>query len=367
MADIKTVSQVSADVYRIDVTVTSLGPLVDPIAYVSLPEVSNEILARAGLPDTLIFISASLSATRIVGEIREYDLTVTYDNTPALANGHQHDHNTLFFPLRESYRDGAVVDLDEALGPVVISADISYTEDFFRVMKGTDDLLHVKNSGDIRFGGHLELFPDDTYDIGSPDGGTLFRRPRDIYLSRDLYVGRDVLADGGASFDEGVEAQFFSYIAQTTNPDTDPSARLLYWNSIDNELHSWDGTTDSVVGGSAAPSTGQYTCPGTVQVQDAVKISAPGEVDQADASSSDRVVGFVVSKPSALSCVVQFSGEVGGFAGALVPNSRYYLSTVSGQVTPNLGTLIGGSWAHMIGVSKDINTLVTRFETPIQI
>jgi hypothetical protein len=327
MADIKAVSQVSADVYRIDVTVTSLGPLSDPIAYVSLPEVSNEILARAGLPDTLIFISASLNATRIVGEIREYDLTVTYDNTPALANGHQHDHNTLFFPLRESYRDGAVIDLDEAIGPVVISADTSYTEDFFRVMKGTDDLLHVKNSGDIRFGGHFELFPDGTFDIGTPDGGTLLRRPRDIYLSRDL----------------------------------------LYWNSLDNELHSWDGTTDSVVGGSAAPSTGQYTCPATVQVQDAVKISATGEVDQADASSSDRIIGFVISKPSALSCVVQFSGEVGGFAGALVPNSRYYLSTVSGKITTNLGTLVGGSWAHMVGVSKDINTLVTRFETPIQI
>ena len=49
MADIKDVSQVSANVYRIDVTVTSLGPIADPIAYVSLPAVSNEILARAGL------------------------------------------------------------------------------------------------------------------------------------------------------------------------------------------------------------------------------------------------------------------------------------------------------------------------------
>ena len=367
MADIKDVSQVSADVYRIDVTVTSLGPLADPIAYVSLPEVSQEILARAGLPDTLIFISASLSATRIVGEIREYDLTVTYDNTPALANGHQHDHNTLFFPLRESYRDGAVIDLDEAIGPVVISADTAYTEDFFRVMKGTDDLLHVKNSGDIRFGGHFELYPDNTYDIGTPDGGTLLRRPRDLRLGRDLYVGRDVLADGGASFDEGVEAQFFSFISQGSNPDSDPAARLLYWNSIDNELHAWDGTTDSVVGGSAAPSTGQFTCPVAVQVQDAVYSSAPGEVDQADATSSDRVIGFVISKLSALSCVVQFSGEVGGFAGALVPNSRYYLSTISGQITPNLGLLSPGDWSHTIGISKDINTLVTRFETPIQI
>jgi hypothetical protein len=367
MADIKAVSQVSADVYRIDVTVTSLGPLSDPIAYVSQPEVSNEILARAGLPDTLVFISASLNATRIVGEIREYDLTVTYDNSPALANGHQHDHTTLFFPLREGYRDGAVVDLDEAIGPVVISADTSYTEDFFRVMKGTDDLLHVKNSGDIRFGGHFELFPDDTYDIGTPDGGTLLRRPRDIWLSRDLYVGRDVMSDGGASFDEGVEAQYHSFIAQASNPDNDPSARLLYWNSLDNELHKWDGTTDSVVGGSAAPSTGQYTCPASVQVQDAVKISIPGEVDQADASSSDRVIGFVISKPTSLSCIVQFSGEVGGFAGALVPGVRYYLSTISGQVTPNLGLLSPGDWSHTIGISKDINTLVTRFETPIQI
>ena len=367
MADITDVSQVSADVYRIDVTVTSLGPLADPIAYVSLPKVSQEILARAGLPDTLIFVSASLSATRIVGEIREYDFTLTYDNTPALANGHQHDHNTLFFPLRESYRDGAVIDLDEAIGPVVISADTAYTEDFFRVMRGTDDLLHIKNSGDIRFGGHLELFPDSTYDIGTPDDGTLLRRPRDLRLGRDLYIGRNIISDGEAAFAEGILAKFSAFTAQASNPDTDAGARHLYWNSGDNELHSWDGAVDSVVGGSAAPSIGQFTCPAAVQVQDAVYSSASGEVDRADATSSDRVVGFVTSKPTSLSCIVQLSGEVGGFAGALTPNSNYFLSLVDGQITANPLTLTAGSWSHFVGVSRDINTLVTRFEVPTQI
>jgi hypothetical protein len=367
MADIKVISQVSADVYRVDVTVTSLGPIADPIAYVSSSEVSNEILAKAGLSDTLIFVAASLNAARIVGEIREYDLTVTYDNTPALANGHQHDHTTLFFPLRESYRDGAGVDLEETIGPVVISADAAYTDDFFRVVKGTDDLLHIKNSGDIRFGGHLELFPDATYDIGTPDEGTLLRRPRDIRLSRDLYIGRNILSDGEASFAEGVLAKFSAFTAQASNPDTDAGSRHLYWNSGDNELHAWDGAVDSVVGGSAAPSTGQFTCPSAVQVQDAVYISASGEVSRANAVSSDRVIGFVISKPTSFSCIVQFSGEVGGFAGALISNSNYFLSLIDGQITPNPMTLTAGSWSHFVGVSRDINTLVTRFEVPTQI
>lgn len=367
MADIKDVSQVSANVYLIDVTVTSLGPLADPIAHVSLPAVSQEILARAGLPDTLIFISASLSATRIVGEIREYDFTVTYDNTPALATGHQHDHNTLLFPLRESYRDGAAIDLDEAIGPVVISADTAYTQDFLRVMRGTDDLFHVKNSGDIRFGGHLELFPDNTYDIGTLDGGTLLRRPRDFWLGRDLYIGRNMISDGEAAFAEGILSKFSAFTAQASNPDTDAGARHLYWNSGDNELHSWDGVVDSVVGGSAAPSTGQFTCPSGVLVKDAVSISASGEVSRANAASNSRVIGFVTSKPTSISCIVQLSGEVGGFAGALTPNSNYFLSLVDGQITANPLTLTAGSWSHFVGVSRDINTLVTRFEVPIQI
>lgn len=367
MAEITNVAQVGASVFRVKVTLTNTTLIVDPIAYVSQPEVTQEILARAGLPDTLLFIAANLTASRQVGPIYEYDLTVTYDSTAATANGHTHDHNTLFFPLRESYRDGPIIDLDVNYGPVILSADDG-SSDFFRIKKGTDDLFYIKGSGDIRLGGHIEVFPDASFDIGTPDEGTLLRRPRDLWLSRDLYIGRDIVSDGGASFDDGVEADFFSFIAQTTNPDTDPSARLLYWNSLDNELHSWDGATDSVVGGSAAPSTGQFTCPATVAVLDAVYSSNPGEVDQADASTSDRVVGFVVSKPTtALSCIVQFSGEVSGFAGALVPNTRYYLSLLAGQITSNPGTLVGGSWAHMVGVSKDMNTLVTRFETPIQI
>lgn len=366
MADITNVAQVGASVFRVAVTLTSTTSIADPIAYVSQPTVTQEILARAGLSDELLFIAANLTVSRQVGPIYEYDLTITYDSTAATANGHTHDHNTIFFPLREAYRDGPTIDLDVNYGPVVISANDG-SSDFFRIKKGTDDLFYIKGSGDIRLGGNIEMFPDGSFDIGTPDEGTLLRRPRDIWLSRDLYIGRDIIADGGASFDEGVEAGFFSFLTQSANPDTDPGARLLYWNSLDNELHKWDGTTDSVVGGSSAPSTGQFTCPGTVQVQDAVYSSAPGEVDSADATTSDRVIGFVISKPSSLVCVVQFSGEIGGFAGALVPNSRYYLSLISGQITPNLVTLIGGSWAHLVGVSKDINTLVTRFETPIQI
>jgi len=366
MAEVTDVQQIGTSVYRVEVTLTSTTSIADPVAYVEQPSVSQEILARAGLPDTLIFVAANLTAQRQIGPIYEYDLTLTYDSTPATANAHTHDHNTLFFPLREAYRDGPTIDIEANYGPVIISGEDG-SSDFFRIRRGTDDLLYVKDDGDVRLGGNIEVFPDGSYDIGTPDGGTLLRRPRDIWLSRDLYIGRDIVSDGGASFDEGVEAEFFSFIAQTTNPDNDPTARLLYWNSIDNQLHKWDGVTDSVVGGSSAPSTGQFSCPAGVQVQDAVSINASGSVDRADATSSNRVVGFVISKPNATSCVVQFSGEVGGFAGALVPNNRYYLSLVSGQITPNLVTLVGGSWAHLVGVSKDTDTLVTRFETPIQI
>jgi len=366
MANITNVVQVGASVYRVSVTVTSVTTISDPVAYVSQAAVSQEILSRAGLPSTLLFIAAALTAIRTIGSTKEYALTCTFDSTAVTASGHSHDYNTLLFPLRESYRDGPTIDLDPLLGPVIISYTDGST-DFFRIKKDTDDLFYVKADGDTRFGGNLEVFPDGTFDIGTPDEGSLLRRPRDIRLSRNMYIGGDIDSEGSANFYEGVEAQFFAFTPQTSNPDTAPGDRIIYWNSIDNNLHSWDGTVDSVIGGSAAPATGQFTCPLRVQVQDAVTLIAAGQVDQADASSSARVLGFVVSKSSGTDCVVQLSGEMESFPGTLIPNSQYYLSLVPGQITANLGTLTPGSWSHTLGISKDANTLVTRFEIPTQI
>lgn len=366
MADITNVESVGTTVLRVSITLTSTTSIADPVAYVSQPTVSQEILALAGLSDTSIFVAASLTASRQIGPIFEYDLTLTYDSTPGIANGHAHDYNTLFFSLREAYRDGPTIDLDVNYGPIIISSEDA-SSDFFRIKKGNDDLFYLNAAGILRFGGHVELFPDETFDIGTPDEGITLRRPRDIRLSRDLYIGGDITSLGGADFAEGIKSEFSAFTAQASNPDTDAGARHLYWSSVDNKLHQWDGSVDSVVAGSAAPSTGQFVCPSAVQVQDAVSINAIGEVDRANAASGDRVIGFVTNKPTSLSCVVQLSGEVGGFAGALTSNNLYYLSLVDGQITPNLASLTDGSWQHIVGVSKNTNTLVTRFDTPVQI
>lgn len=77
------------------------------------------------------------------------------------------------------------------------------------------------------------------------------------------------------------------------------------------------------------------TCTATEQVGDLVYVSGVDTVAQADASaaSTSEVVGYIVSKPSATSCIV--SAEPGPVTGAtgLTAGDPVYLSETAGDVT----------------------------------
>jgi len=91
-----------------------------------------------------------------------------------------------------------------------------------------------------------------------------------------------------------------------------------------------------VVRGVGQPSLRSFTCTATEAVRDAVYISAANTVSQAESDDANpakaRVVGIILAKESATSCVVGVDGAiVGGYTG-LSSGSAYYLQTVAGTL-----------------------------------
>ncbi len=370
MANITSTIESTADVYRLSVVLESYTVIADPVAYVSQEAVYQEILSKAGLSSSLTFIAAVLDSASVIGALRSYTLTVTFDNTANLVgpSGHTHDKDTLFFPLVEAYKDGPQITLDDSYGPVIIYAASTYTSDFFRIKSDTDDLFYVKADGDIRIGGDLEFYADNTHDVGTYDGGIVYRRPRDLRLGRDLYAAGDGTLGGDLVATGLLDGDHLSFgTTQATSPSSDPTKRLLYWNSVDNQLHQWDGTSDVAIGPGLNPHLGTFTSTTSVQPLDAVYLNNPNAVDRAVATSDAVVIGFCVSKTDATTAVVQFFGELGGWAGALIPEGKYYLSDSAGDVTAIPGALASGSAMQLVGVAKDVNTLIIMHETPITV
>jgi hypothetical protein len=99
-----------------------------------------------------------------------------------------------------------------------------------------------------------------------------------------------------------------------------------------------------------------------VAVGDAVYVSAADTVDKADASAAATtpVVGFVVSKPLATTAIVQYDGELGGFAG-LTTGARYFLALTAGEIAlpgdADFPTL-AGEVVQVLGVARNATTLV---------
>ena len=87
-------------------------------------------------------------------------------------------------------------------------------------------------------------------------------------------------------------------------------------------------------------------CPSYVAVGDAVYIVDVDAVDQASAASMDtaKMLGFVISKPTAISCVVQVAGNCEAFTG-LAAGDIYYLSDTPGAISlsPGTTTVVVGS------------------------
>jgi len=276
----------SVRIYQVRATLRSLVVIADPVVYVrnNTDGVYDEILARAGLPENTIFVGITLESEGYVGGVYTYVLLLTFELAPPLAVAHEHDYNTLHMPLRESYRDGSVIDLDSSLGPVRITYDPG-TIDYFVISNDAWDynFLLVNQDGNFDFGGHLKFVRDNEFDIGSFDDGVRLYRPRDVYVGRDLWVARN------AYFSEFGQSKRFRFFEQATTPSTDPAERYIYWNDVDNLPHGWDGTTDfPLIGG--GPVTDKD---GVIFIENLTP--DVGNIECTFAENSTRVVSAVAS------------------------------------------------------------------------
>lgn len=237
----------SEEVYKVKTELRSRTPVPDPVDYViNNEDVQLEIKAQAGIPEDAVFVAAVLLNEGYLSANYIYEILLTLDpigTTQSPAGAHEHDSETIFHPLREAYRDGPYIDLDTDLGPVRIYADAADTVDYFQVSQDSHNIFLIRKDGTLTVGGHMLFVNDTIYDIGSADDGTTLYRPRDVYVGRDLWVARE------AWVSQSITATSHNYFEQATTPDTDPLKRYTYWNSIDNQVHVWDGTTDYALGG----------------------------------------------------------------------------------------------------------------------
>ena len=340
----------STRVYRVGVVLTARAPIATPEYYVIHdPNAVKEVIAKAGLPATTVFVSALLLNSGYVGSEYYYQLLVTVDPLPVTATSHFHDSSTLHHPLREAYRDGPYIDLDPSLGPVDIYALAPNTVDYLRVHLGSANLLFIRRNSTIQLGASLEYTVDTTYDIGSVDNGATLRRPRNVYVGQDTWTARS------GYFGTSAKSPEYLFFPRATNPDARPAERHIYWNSSDNKPHVWNGLIDYPLDSCA-------DCPGTFGIYDGTAVSLGDIVTMqgltavvpADASISGQTpaIGVCVDKPSASVALVQFGGEVDTFAGTLVPGRRYFLAKTAGGVTDNVSGYLLGDAVQFLGISK---------------
>lgn len=125
------------------------------------------------------------------------------------------------------------------------------------------------------------------------------------------------------------------------------------------------GSTHTFFGTDPVPNIevleGQWVCPTTVAVRDAVYQVSPGNVDKANATTTSTmpVIGVVLSKPTTTSCIIARSGELSGFSG-LTGDRLYYASdAVPGGVTliPPIGA---NRVVQQVGYSRNSSTLIVE-------
>jgi len=117
-------------------------------------------------------------------------------------------------------------------------------------------------------------------------------------------------------------------------------------------------------GQSALSSQDTFSCPGTVSVNDLVYVSGANTVDRANGaagSPNNPAIGFVVSKPTATTCVVQFSGLLPNVFVGLVPGTIYYMGLTPGVIVPAGTVFPGGSTIQQVGIAKNTTTLIAVF------
>lgn len=113
------------------------------------------------------------------------------------------------------------------------------------------------------------------------------------------------------------------------------------------------GSTSAVVSATA------YNCPIGVVVGDAVYLSAADTVDKADADDASKqpLIGFVISKPTAVTCVVQYHGEMAGVLAGLTPGATYYLTATPGVIS-TVAPTVSGNIVQKVGFARNATTLV---------
>ncbi len=103
---------------------------------------------------------------------------------------------------------------------------------------------------------------------------------------------------------------------------------------------------------------GSWSCAASVAVLDVVYRSATDTVALADATADATMpaVGFVISKPTATTCIIARSGELPGFTG-LDPSKDYFVSLTAGAITSTAPSSTG-EVVQRIGYARDSTTLV---------
>lgn len=69
--------------YTVDVQLTSFEEILDPVDFiVDDTAVQQEALSKAGLSDTLVFVSATFVSSGSIGDVKFYNVEATY-KTPS--------------------------------------------------------------------------------------------------------------------------------------------------------------------------------------------------------------------------------------------------------------------------------------------
>lgn len=126
-------------------------------------------------------------------------------------------------------------------------------------------------------------------------------------------------------------------------------------------------SVSSLLGGGPTPPVPYGDGSATVLL-DAVRISAADTLAKAQASgiATAPAVGFVLSKPTASTAILQNTGELGGFVG-LTPGALYYLDqSVAGGITltpPALPADLGsGKIVQRVGRARNATTLLIQID-----
>ena len=217
----------ASTIYKLSVELTRRVAIPSPAQEViTNTDLQDEIKAKAGIPESSVFVSAVLVMQRYIGTDYYYRLVVTMDPAAPVATGHTHRPGTLFHPLVNAYLDGPSILLDSSLGPVEIHSEEAGTVDYLRIRQDTTDYLLLDSDGILNLSTHSLYKNDTTYDIGSADGGTTLYRPRDVYIGRDSYTARI------GYFGTAADSPRYDFDPQVANPDTDVSNRHIYWSTV---------------------------------------------------------------------------------------------------------------------------------------